>query len=552
MKQAVSYVRFSSGSQAQGSSVERQRTLFTEWLQNNPMYTESDLSAVDRGLSAYKSKHLEGGLGDLLTAIEDGYISKGDVIVIEAFDRLSREDTSTALERINKIISAGIEIVTLEDGATYSKASLDTPSMFTLISKVQASHEYSKRLSKRVKAGWKSNEEKLKGGIQAKSPNRPSWVDEDGRLIAKEAGMVKQAIELYKKGFGYRAIFHEISESYTDIAPMHEKTIKRWFENESIAGLWRGVKAYEALISMSEYVELLELMRQRAKYGKAEETYLLTGLIKCAECGGSFIFRRQSPRATVKAPKGSNEYKDKGAIVYSNCANYLKRKACKNGQTLPYEVAELVLNKSVNDALVSIAVGIANGILSRKRYSGLVEEKILIEEKVSRLTSLLVDSPDFDQGLRERRKEGIARLKVIEELINASDEASKAANKVRVVLDSDFLIGTPDQIELTRKTQEVLLELEGNIVNFRNALKDYGYKMFVGRGEIRNTENGDVYSIKRRSQKLGGYLIKAVHEVVTDFGDDFEISTQEAEYLAVRKKMDERLDVFGNSTVGSD
>ncbi|TXR39078.1 recombinase family protein [Ectopseudomonas mendocina] len=90
MPTAYSYVRFSSGKQAGGSSLERQRAMVAHWLEKHPDYSLSLTSFEDLGRSGWKGEHLENGFGKLLAAVEAGVIQPGDVILVEAIDRTGR------------------------------------------------------------------------------------------------------------------------------------------------------------------------------------------------------------------------------------------------------------------------------------------------------------------------------------------------------------------------------------------------------------------------------------------------------------------------------
>lgn len=90
MPKAISYIRFSSEKQAKGSSLERQQTMLAQWLESNPEYVLSDLRFQDLGVSGFTGAHLENGFGQLLAAVENGSIEPGDVVLIEAIDRVGR------------------------------------------------------------------------------------------------------------------------------------------------------------------------------------------------------------------------------------------------------------------------------------------------------------------------------------------------------------------------------------------------------------------------------------------------------------------------------
>ena len=84
VKDAYSYIRFSSKKQADGASLERQLTGTRKYCDQNNLLLNESLTFRDLGVSAYKGDNLEHGLGDLLLACADGLIPRGSAIVVEA------------------------------------------------------------------------------------------------------------------------------------------------------------------------------------------------------------------------------------------------------------------------------------------------------------------------------------------------------------------------------------------------------------------------------------------------------------------------------------
>ncbi|EFI3690859.1 recombinase family protein [Escherichia coli] len=128
MKRVISYIRFSSERQAKGDSLRRQSKMVNDWLKAHPeYYLDQDLSFRDLGVSGFTGKHLKGGLGDFLTAIEKGLVKAGDTLLIESLDRLSRQDVDQASELLRNILRSGVDVVTLSDGEHYTRESLKDP-----------------------------------------------------------------------------------------------------------------------------------------------------------------------------------------------------------------------------------------------------------------------------------------------------------------------------------------------------------------------------------------------------------------------------------------
>ncbi len=152
MKRVISYIRFSSEKQAKGDSLRRQSKMVTDWLKAHPeYYLDQDLSFRDLGVSGFTGKHLKGGLGDFLTAIEKGLVKAGDTLLIESLDRLSRQDVDQASELLRNILRSGVDVVTLSDGEHYTSESLKDPlALIKSILIMQRAHEESLRKSERM------------------------------------------------------------------------------------------------------------------------------------------------------------------------------------------------------------------------------------------------------------------------------------------------------------------------------------------------------------------------------------------------------------------
>lgn len=97
MKLAYSYVRFSSDRQKHGQSLSRQTKLSADWCAANGAVLDTELNLHDLGVSAFRGKNLnEGALGAFVKAVDEGRVPKGSYLLIESFDRLSRQEVDVA------------------------------------------------------------------------------------------------------------------------------------------------------------------------------------------------------------------------------------------------------------------------------------------------------------------------------------------------------------------------------------------------------------------------------------------------------------------------
>lgn len=166
---AFSYTRVSSGQQVEGGGLDRQADMATAWCQRNGYELDTKLDLSDKGRSAYKGKHLShGALGRFLELAKAGQLGEQPVLLVEAVDRLSRQEPLDALEEIflGLCKRAGVVIVDLEDGQEYSRETLnrDAMALVKLSLKCQAAHDYSKRLARRVSSSWDQLRQDLRSG----------------------------------------------------------------------------------------------------------------------------------------------------------------------------------------------------------------------------------------------------------------------------------------------------------------------------------------------------------------------------------------------------
>ncbi len=176
---AYSYVRFSSVTQKDGTSVERQVAMGKEWAEANN-YEYSSETFEDLGVSAYSGANMEedGGLSEFLKAVESGWIEKGSVLLLERLDRFSRLPRYIAQRKFEDIIMAGVDIVTTYNGKLYTKEMIlnEVGAALEIILGFQSAHEFSKNLSDRVGKAWKINATKVRDGTRKRTTRVPSWI----------------------------------------------------------------------------------------------------------------------------------------------------------------------------------------------------------------------------------------------------------------------------------------------------------------------------------------------------------------------------------------
>lgn len=320
MIKAYSYLRFSSETQKKGHSTERQKELIQDYLDKKPDLTLVE-SYEDLGLSGYHAKNKsEGQLGIFLALVKDGKIPKGSYLLVEALDRLSREEPTKAMASFIAIIHAGINLVTLSDNKLYSSETL-TEQPFDLFGSlmlmVQA-HEESKRKGQRVSKAWKAKRDKARSDKTPYSKRCPAWIkltDDGYELIPDRVTTVKRVFELTQDGRGkeyiHRKLNEEGFESFGNSTAWGKSSVINLINNIAVYGAMQPkytervdgkVKSvddgepiedfYPAIMSKKEFTLIQGVRRRTQTTGRKGKglSNILGGLTFCNVCSSPVMY----------------------------------------------------------------------------------------------------------------------------------------------------------------------------------------------------------------------------------------------------------------------
>lgn len=357
-----SYQRWSSARQAGGTTLERQTKAAREYAaEHGYEYVEP---FTDAGVSAFKSRNQTSGqLGVFIDLVEQGVIPAGSAMFIEALDRLSRAEITTANKLFLELLDLGLTLITGMDGKVYTRESVNknpTDLMLSILLFMRANEE-SETKSKRVRGNALALVERFKRGEPANIKsvgNVPWWVDATGsqnEAVRKHPvhwAAARKACELFMEGWGVHRIvgyLNDNKEIYP--APRRKKKVNgslpppawnhaiiskiqlRYVENkdpsvtdskgevkkyvglpnDAIRGDWaiyidgraevlRGY--FPPLVSDVEFARLHEMrLGNRFKVGMERKVIpLLAGIkrLRCGHCGGAMRFHSQSSKGGTK------------------------------------------------------------------------------------------------------------------------------------------------------------------------------------------------------------------------------------------------------------
>jgi len=177
---AYSYIRFSTPEQAKRDSLRRQEEEAYNYAQENGFTLDNELKLYDEGVPAYKGENIsKGTLGKFLNMVEKGEIERGSALIVEHFDRLSREDPLYAFSQFSMIINKGISLHTLRPRQIYTIESIknNPGQLHSSLGYMIRAHEESETKSKRIKAAREEKRKKvLSREIKIFTAKCPSWL----------------------------------------------------------------------------------------------------------------------------------------------------------------------------------------------------------------------------------------------------------------------------------------------------------------------------------------------------------------------------------------
>lgn len=316
------YVRYSSIAQATGESVDRQISPLKQFTEETDVQIKEII--IDEGVSSYKGKNVnKGKFKEILDRIDSGVIRKGDYIVVESIDRITRQRVSDGVELLQGILKKGIRIYTTIDRICYSydreEDDLQTIVMIALIAK--RANEESMTKSRRRKDVWNKHKKLAAEGVAKINRKKPPYglmFDESvsGFVINEvEASEIRKIFNLLKymgvsnairtvnesskRKWANRHVVHMIHSQY----PLGVLRSQRRTQDDRKELIEYIEGYYPAIVTQAEFNDAVAAMkgrRDRKDYGNtsSEDFNIFRSVAKCGCCGSSLVFEKQ------KNPKG--------------------------------------------------------------------------------------------------------------------------------------------------------------------------------------------------------------------------------------------------------
>ena len=214
---AYSYQRCSNPSQTEGDTKRRQTepllTRGADYCRRKGLTLDETQTFADWGISSFHGDNVvKGALGAFLAAIDKKVIGKGDVLIVEAIDRLTRLPLDDADQLLRRILKSGVSIVTLNPEFEIAPDSLnDLGKRMMLLAYCEVAHRSSADKSKWLCGAWERKRRDATHANKKMTKSCPRWLElsEDRTHfieIPESVATVKMIFRWYLDGLGAHTI----------------------------------------------------------------------------------------------------------------------------------------------------------------------------------------------------------------------------------------------------------------------------------------------------------------------------------------------------------
>ncbi|MFJ4132979.1 recombinase family protein [Pseudomonas cyclaminis] len=507
-RKCYSYVRFSHKKQELGTSFARQSDI-QHFVEKHNLIVDTKLE--DLGVSAFRGKNSQKGqLGDFIDLVENGLIEENSILLIENFDRLSRQKVIKSTQIFINLLNRGVDIAVLDTGKIYSKNTLLSSDFFIAVIEFERANAESARKSDFTSSAWNIHRDEMRKTKAVKTKKTPSWIGVSGVVKARPGDEPAKFFVIENEARKIRKIFDlalskglsETARTVNDWLGPDEKKysihqIQYLLKNRKVIGEHQPMKFHESemgqmklmpegptiqdyypsIVDKSIFEEVQEKILGRKPFsGRFNKSRLniFQGFITCYHCGGTVRFMDKSGT--------SRENKQ-----YLVCTNSMTGK-CTLGKRLTYNASQamqfffektdrlnlseifendeniLRLNNSIKDA--ERALKNTNHQLEQLKKQ--IREMLRTGKNISdTLNEMLIEF----ETLQREQTNTLKKLKNEKETSVAQIEASKNFNQENIL---ELLNDKSD--EATRKRININNHLKQLIENIQFFCRGYSKK----------------------------------------------------------------------------
>jgi DNA invertase Pin-like site-specific DNA recombinase len=325
-----------------GDSLRRQTERAQDYCHRRGWALDDTLTLRDLGVSAFRGMNAAvGNFRVFLDAIKSGRVAPGSVLIVESFDRISRQGIDEGYDLIKGILKAGILIVTLSPEREFDASATKSLSKGALEIQLilERAAEESERKSDRIGRAWAAKQESA--GTKAVTRMLPRWISARGGegkkmkdtrpgevkffLDGHKAAVVRRIFKLAVDGNGALTIAKRLNTEKVPVlgratvkrraVMWSSATVKAILTSRAVIGeyvpykAWRGKPAGEAVpgyfpavIDEATFYAAQQALKTRAIVGRGRRgkyVNLFAGLLRDWRDGGTMTYRHQADGSTI-------------------------------------------------------------------------------------------------------------------------------------------------------------------------------------------------------------------------------------------------------------
>ena len=378
---AYSYIRWSSEKQTKGSSLERQVEAARKVAESKNLEL---VEMLDAGVSSFRGKNVkEGALGDFIDAVKAGAIPSGSYLILEAWDRATRQDLLTANQLLTTLLNLDIIIYTTVDNKEFSKAIIaENPFMLMMsLMELFRGHDESQKKSKRtndsalIAINRFNNGERSTDGyaLAIKAVGSHPWMFDTSESVligGKAYSTVKEHPKYWKvaqdivskisMGWGSYKLCEYLNENYEPpkqrknkkregwainlLRNFHKQDYIRGIKKVTLKGVEHILDGYYPRLVDDETFFKLQNVRNRNKVTTTSRTYvgLISGIrvAKCGHCSDSISFFTNRKNRKNKVTGEPEQYK---TLRYICTNKQVSTKNCASGSVDAQRIEDSII-----------------------------------------------------------------------------------------------------------------------------------------------------------------------------------------------------------------
>lgn len=493
--------------QLKGDSLRRQREASQKYAGAHGLQLVEDFDLQDIGYSGYDGENIaSGSFGRFLEAVRAGEIDRGSYLLVESFDRMSRQEPIIALKPFIEIVEAGLTLVTLDDEREFN-GKISFEDLIISIAKMSRANEESARKSDRLSKAWQEKRNTI--GTEKLTARCPSWLRlidsrQGFEVIEERARIVRRMFEEAIAGLGAFSIVRRLNNegipTFTGKAGWQTSTVNKIIGSKAVIGEFQPsrmisgkrkaegepIKGYFPRIIDDEMFYAAQRGRlERRTTGTAERkgsggakgkrfSNLFSKLAVCDNCGSPMQFENKG-----MPPKGQS---------YLVCSNAIRKHGCH--------------------------------VTARWRYDHFETMFLSFVEKLDLASIVSVEQHNGSRNDLTRQLDTLAgREKMLQAEMEKTYAVLKEGNQTSEFLARKFADAESELASIRAKKAELQIELA--------ALETTSLDYYTNQGQmnaliekIRAHNGGDVYKIRSMIASRLQSLIKELRLTVAEDAND--------------------------------